>query len=118
MELIIIDIAQAQDIFGNGYEVFLERAGEIREFREEFRALNKTLREKSSILREQSRIRKERVQFERDRATTEMLEVQSEKIRQKLSQTKKKTLSIEEMRIMMTQNPDFLEGDSFNDEEE
>ena len=109
---------RAKDEADRRHEVFLERAGEIREFREEFRALNKTLREKSSILREQSRIRKEKVQFERDRATTEMLEVQSEKIRQKLSQTKKKTLSIEEMRIMMTQNPDFLEGDSSNDEEE
>jgi hypothetical protein len=47
-----------------------------------------------------------------------MLEEQSAKIREKLSQTKKKTLSIEEMRILMTQNPDFLESSPDIEEEE
>ena len=109
---------RAKDEADRRHKVFLERLEEIRGLREEFRALNKVLREKSSILKEQSRIRKERIQIERDRATTEMLEEQSARIREKLSQTKKKTLSIEEMRIMMTQNPDFLEINSINDEEE
>ncbi|MFX0014223.1 MAG: hypothetical protein ACFFB2_07010 [Promethearchaeota archaeon] len=109
---------RAKDEADRRHKEFLEKAEEIRGLREEFRNLNKTLREKSGILKEQSRIQKERVQFERDRATAEMLEVQSAKIREKLSQTKKKTLSIEEMRIMMTQNPDFLEINSASDEEE
>ncbi len=109
---------RAKDEADRRHKVFLERLEEIRGLREEFRALNKVLREKSSILKEQSRIRKERIQIERDRATAEMLEEQSARIREKLSQTKKKTLSIEEMRIMMTQNPDFLEINSINDEEE
>ena len=100
------------------HKEFLEKVEEIRGLREEFRALNKTIREKSSIFKEQNRIHKERIQIEHDRATAEMLEVQSAKIRVKLSQTKKKTLSIEEMRIMMTQNPDFLEIGSIGDEEE
>jgi len=109
---------RAKDEADRGHKVFLEKVEEIRGLREEFRAVNKTLREKSSILREQSRIRKERVQIERDRATAEMLEEQSAKIREKLSQTKKKTLSIEEMRILMTQNPDFLESSPDHEEEE
>lgn len=109
---------RAKDEADRRHKEFLEKAEEIRVLRDEFRALNKTLREKSSILREQSRIQKERVQIERDRATAEMLEEQSEKIRKKLSQTKKKTLSIDEMRIMMTQNPDFLDDKSSNREEE
>lgn len=100
---------RAKDEADNRHKEFLERAGEIRGLREEFRELNKTLREKSGIFKEQSRVRKERVQIERDRATAEMLEEQSEIIKEKLSHKKKKTLSIEEMRIMMTQNPDFLE---------
>ncbi|MHA2244606.1 MAG: DUF7121 family protein [Candidatus Hodarchaeales archaeon] len=109
---------RAKDEADRRHKEFLEKAEEIRGLREEFRALNKILRDKSSIFREQSRVRKERIQVERDRATAEMLEVQSAKIREKLSQTRKKTLSIEEMRIMMDQNPDFLEVDTFGDEEE
>ncbi|MHA1214502.1 MAG: DUF7121 family protein [Candidatus Hodarchaeales archaeon] len=100
------------------HKAFVEKAEEIRRLREEFRQLNKILREKSSIFREQNRLRKERVQLERDQASAEMLEIQSAKIQKKLSQRKKKTLSIEEMRIMMTQNPDFLELDSVDNEEE
>ncbi|MHA2304780.1 MAG: DUF7121 family protein [Candidatus Hodarchaeales archaeon] len=103
---------RAKDEADNRHKEFLEKAEEIRGLREEFRELNKTLREKSSIFKEQSRVRKERVQIERDRATAEMLEEQSEIIKEKLSHKKKKTLSIEEMRIMMTQNPDFLESES------
>ncbi|UCE15035.1 MAG: hypothetical protein JSV04_07610 [Candidatus Heimdallarchaeota archaeon] len=109
---------RAKDEADRRHQEFLEKAEEIRVLRDEFRALNKTLREKSSIFKEQSRIQKERVQIERDRATAEMLEEQSEKIRKKLSQTKKKTLSIDEMRIMMTQNPDFLEESPVDEEEE
>jgi len=100
---------RAKDEADNRHKDFLERADEIRGLREEFRELNKTLREKSGIFKEQNRVRKERVQIERDRATADMLEEQSEIIKEKLSHKKKKTLSIEEMRIMMTQNPDFLE---------
>lgn len=100
---------RAKDEADNRHKDFLERAEEIRGLREEFRELNKTLREKSGIFKEQNRVRKERVQIERDRATADMLEEQSEIIKEKLSHKKKKTLSIEEMRIMMTQNPDFLE---------
>ncbi|MFX0185191.1 MAG: hypothetical protein ACFE95_19085, partial [Candidatus Hodarchaeota archaeon] len=100
---------RAKDEADRRHKEFLERAEEIKVLREEFRALNKTLREKSSIFKEQSRMRKEKIQFERDRATSEMLEAQSAKIQEKLSLKKKKTLSIEEMRIMMTQNPDFLD---------
>ncbi len=109
---------RAKDEADHRHQVFLEKAEEIRVLRDEFRSLNKILREKSSILREQSRILKERVQIERDRATTEMLETQSAKISEKLSQSKKKTLSIEEMRIMMTHHPDFLESTPNKEEEE
>lgn len=109
---------RAKDEADSRHKEFLEKVEEIRGLREEFRALNKTLREKSSILREQSRVRNERVQIERDRATAEMIEEQSAKIREKLSQTKKKTLSIEEMRILMTQNPDFLDSTSEREEKE
>lgn len=109
---------RAKDEADRRHKEFLEKVDEIRVLRDEFRTLNKTLREKSSILREQSRIQKERIQIERDRVTAEMLEAQSAKIREKLSHTKKKTLSIEEMRIMMTQNPDFLESSPDREEEE
>jgi uncharacterized coiled-coil DUF342 family protein len=109
---------RAKDEADRSHKEFLERAEEIKILRDEFRALNKTLREKSSIFREQSRLRKEKIQFARDRATAEMLEAQSAKIQEKLSHKKKKTLSIEEMRIMMTQNPDFLDLESSEDEEE
>ncbi|MFX0150560.1 MAG: hypothetical protein ACFFAJ_07280 [Candidatus Hodarchaeota archaeon] len=109
---------RAKDEADRCHKEFLERAEEIKVLRDEFRALNKALREKSSIFKEQSRLQKEKVQIERDRATAEMLEVQSAKIQEKLSHKKKKTLSIEEMRIMMTQNPDFLDLESSEDEEE
>ncbi len=109
---------RAKDEADNRHKDFLERAEEIRGLREEFRELNKALREKSGIFKEQNRVRKERVQIERDRATAEMLEEQSEIIKEKLSHKKKKTLSIEEMRIMMTQNPDFLELTEDIDEED
>ena len=46
-----------------------------------------------------------------------MLEIQSAKIQEKLSQKKKKTLSIDEMRIMMSQNPEFLEMETGDEEE-
>ncbi|MHA2226793.1 MAG: DUF7121 family protein [Candidatus Hodarchaeales archaeon] len=109
---------RAKDEADRRHNEFLEKAEKIRTLREEFRTLNKTLREKSSIFREQRRERKEKIQIERDRATAEMLEFQSAKISAKLSQSKKKTLSIEEMRIMMTQNPEFLEQTPVEDEEE
>ncbi len=108
----------AKDEADRQHKEFIEKAEEIRELREEFRAINKTLREKSSIFKEQSRIRKEKVQIQRDRATAEMIEEQSAIIKEKLSHKKKKTLSIEEMRIMMTQNPDFLGSEMAIDEEE
>jgi len=108
---------KAKDEADLKHKLFLERAEEIRELREEFRGISKILREKSSIFREHSKLRKERVQIERDRATAEMLEIQSAKIQEKLSQKKKKTLSIDEMRIMMSQNPEFLEMDTIDEEE-
>jgi uncharacterized coiled-coil DUF342 family protein len=109
---------RAKDEADSRHKEFLEKAEEIRGLREEFRELNKNLRDKSGIFKEQSRVRKERVQIERDRATAEMIEEQSAIIQEKLSHKKKKTLSIEEMRIMMTQNPDFLEMDSEKDDAE
>lgn len=109
---------RAKDEADSRHKEFLEKAEEIRGLREEFRELNKNLRDKSGIFKEQSRVRKERVQIERDRATAEMIEEQSAIIQEKLSHKKKKTLSIEEMRIMMTQNPDFLEMDSEKDDTE
>ncbi|WP_455143063.1 DUF7121 family protein [Candidatus Hodarchaeum mangrovi] len=108
---------KAKDEADLKHKLFLERAEEIRELREEFRGIGKTLREKSSIFKEHNKLRKERVQLERDRATAEMLEIQSAKIQEKLSQKKKKTLSIDEMRIMMSQNPEFLEMDTIDEEE-
>ncbi|MFW9854043.1 MAG: hypothetical protein ACFFFG_03255 [Candidatus Thorarchaeota archaeon] len=108
---------RAKDEADRRHKEFLDRTEELRELREEFRNINKILREKSSIFKEQRRIQREQVQLERDRATAEMLEEQSEKIKERLSQKKKKTLSIEEMRIMMTQTPDFLDL-SLSDEEE
>ncbi|MFX0084572.1 MAG: hypothetical protein ACFFAU_02780 [Candidatus Hodarchaeota archaeon] len=109
---------RAKDEADNRHKEFLEKAEEIKGLREEFRELNRNLREKSGVFKEQSRMRKERVQIERDRATAEMLEEQSAIIKEKLSLKKKKTLSIEEMRIMMTQNPDFLEMGTDEDVEE
>ena len=109
---------RAKDEADSRHKEFLEKAEEIRGLREEFRELNKNLRDKSGIFKEQSRVRKERVQIERDRATAEMIEEQSAIIQEKLSHKKKKTLSIEEMRIMMTQNPDFLEMNSEKDDAE
>ncbi|MFW9777317.1 MAG: hypothetical protein ACFFE8_00605 [Candidatus Heimdallarchaeota archaeon] len=109
---------RAKDEADRQHKEFLDRTEELRELREEFRNINKILREKSSIFKEQRRIQREQVQLERDRATAEMLEEQSEKIKERLSQKKKKTLSIEEMRIMMTQTPDFLDLSLSDDEEE
>lgn len=109
---------KAKDNADRFHKEFLQNSEEIRSQREEFRKLNKILREKSSIFREQSRLQKEKVQLERQRTTAAMLEEQSAKIQAKLSQKKKKTLSIEEMRIMMTSKPDFLELDSNNEEED
>ncbi|NHJ01969.1 MAG: hypothetical protein EAX86_07470 [Candidatus Heimdallarchaeota archaeon] len=108
----------AKDEADRRHKEFIEKAEEIRQLREEFRGINKSLREKSGIFKEQSRIQKEKVQIQRDRATAEMIEEQSAIIKEKLSQKKKKTLSIEEMRIMMTQNPDFLGSEMILDEEE
>lgn len=109
---------RAKDEADRQHKEFLQHADELRGQREGFRAINKTLREKSSIFKEQRRVQREQVQLERDRATTEMLEEQSEIIKERLSRKKKKTLSIEEMRIMMTQNPDFLDLDASIEEEE
>ena len=109
---------RAKDEADHQHKEFLQRAAELRLHRDEFRAMNKILREKSSIFKEQRRIQREQVQLERDRATTEMIEEQSEIIKERLSHKKKKTLSIEEMRIMMTQTPDFLDSTISDDEGE
>ncbi len=107
---------KAKDEADQSHKEFLKKAEEIKNLRDDFRELNKTLREKSGIFKERSRMQKERVQIERDRATAEMLEEQSVKIQEKLSHKKRKTLSIEEMRIMMTQNPEFLDLNADDDE--
>ncbi len=99
---------KAKDDADKCHKAFLERANAIRKFREEFRELNKVLRDKSSIFREQNRVQKERVQIEREKASAELLEEQTAIIQEKLSSKKKKVLTFEEMRIMMTQDPDFL----------
>ncbi|MHA2289503.1 MAG: DUF7121 family protein [Promethearchaeota archaeon] len=109
---------KAKDEADRCHKTFLERADEIRVLRDEFRALNKSLREKSSIFREQNRAQKERVQLEREKASAEILEEQKAIIQEKLSSKKKKVLSIEEMRIMMNQDPDFLSSDEMLEEEE
>jgi uncharacterized coiled-coil DUF342 family protein len=108
---------KAKDDADQCHKVFLEKADEIRTLREEFRALNKNLREKSSIFKEQNRIQKQKVQLEREKASSELLEEQKAIIQEKLSTKKKKVLSIEEMRIMMTQDPDFLAGEESIDDE-
>lgn len=110
---------KAKDEADRCHKVFLEKVEEIRGLREEFRNLNKSLREKSSIFREQSKIQKEKVQLERERVSAEALEEQKIIIQEKLSSKKKKVLSIEEMRIMMSTDPDFLsedEDDSLDEE--
>jgi len=99
---------KAKDDADKCHKVFLDCANAIRKLREEFRELNKELRDKSSIFREQNRVQKERVQIEREKASAELLEEQKIIIEEKLSTKKKKVLTFEEMRIMMTQNPDFL----------
>ena len=99
---------KAKDDADKCHKDFLERANAIRKLREEFRELNKVLRDKSSIFREQNRVQKERVQIEREKASAELLEEQKAIIEEKLSTKKKKILTFEEMRIMMTQDPDFL----------
>lgn len=99
---------KAKDDADKCHKDFLERANAIRKLREEFRELNKVLRDKSSIFREQNRVQKERVQIEREKASAELLEEQKAIIEEKLSTKKKKVLTFEEMRIMMTQDPDFL----------
>jgi len=111
---------KAKDDADKCHKVFLERANAIRKLREEFRELNKALRDKSSIFREQNRVQKERVQIEREKASAELLEEQKAIIEGKLSTKKKKVLTFEEMRIMMTQDPNFLhdDDDSSSDEEE
>jgi uncharacterized coiled-coil DUF342 family protein len=111
---------KAKDDADKCHKIFLERADAIRKFREEFRELNKALRDKSSIFREQNRMQKERVQIKREQASAELLEEQKAIIQEKLSAKKKKVLTFEEMRIMMTQNPDFLhdEDESVVEEEE
>jgi len=111
---------KAKDDADKCHNAFLERANAIRKLREEFRELNKVLRDKSSIFREQNRVQKERVQIEREKASAELLEEQKAIIEKKLSTKKKKVLTFEEMRIMMTQDPDFLhdDDDSSSDEEE
>ncbi|PWI47946.1 hypothetical protein CEE45_09225 [Candidatus Heimdallarchaeota archaeon B3_Heim] len=108
---------KAKDEADTCHKLFLERADEIRTLRDEFRGLNKSLREKSSIFREQNRAQKERVQLEREKASAEILEEQKAIIQEKLSSKKKKVLSIEEMRIMMSQDPDFLSNDDVLEEE-
>ncbi len=108
---------KAKDEADTCHKLFLERADEIRTLRDEFRGLNKSLREKSSIFREQNRAQKERVQLEREKASAEILEEQKAIIQEKLSSKKKKVLSIEEMRIMMSQDPDFLSSDDVLEEE-
>ncbi|MHA1443196.1 MAG: DUF7121 family protein [Candidatus Hodarchaeales archaeon] len=111
---------KAKDDADKCHKDFLERANAIRKLREEFRELNKVLRDKSSIFREQNRVQKERVQIEREKASAELLEEQKAIIEEKLSTKKKKILTFEEMRIMMTQDPDFLheKNESVPEEEE
>ncbi|MHA1237301.1 MAG: hypothetical protein ACTSQ9_06560, partial [Candidatus Hodarchaeales archaeon] len=111
---------KAKDDADKCHKDFLERANAIRKLREEFRELNKVLRDKSSIFREQNRVQKERVQIEREKASAELLEEQKAIIEEKLSTKKKKILTFEEMRIMMTQDPDFLheKNESIPEEEE
>ncbi len=110
---------KAKDDADRCHKLFIKKADEIRGLREEFRSLNKSLRGKSSIFREQNRIQKEKVQLEREKASAEVLEEQKAIIQEKLNTKKKKILSIEEMRVMMTLDPDFLSfDDSFNEEEE
>ncbi len=111
---------KAKDDADKCHKIFLEKADAIRKFREEFRELNKALRDKSSIFREQNRMQKERVQIKREQASAELLEEQKAIIQEKLSTKKKKVLTFEEMRIMMTQDPDFLhdEDELIFDEEE
>jgi uncharacterized coiled-coil DUF342 family protein len=110
---------KAKDEADKCHKTFLERADAIRKLREEFRELNKVLRDKSSIFREQNKMQKERFQIEREKASAELLEEQKAIITEKLSGKKKKVLTFEEMRIMMTQDPDFLsEDDELLPEEE
>jgi uncharacterized coiled-coil DUF342 family protein len=111
---------KAKDDADKCHKDFLERANAIRKLREEFRELNKVLRDKSSIFREQNRVQKERVQIKREKASAELLEEQKAIIEKKLSTKKKKVLTFEEMRIMMTQDPDFLheKNESVPEEEE
>lgn len=111
---------KAKDDADKCHKDFLERANAIRKLREEFRELNKVLRDKSSIFREQNRVQKERVQIKREKASAELLEEQKAIIEEKLSTKKKKVLTFEEMRIMMTQDPDFLheKNESVPEEEE
>jgi hypothetical protein len=65
-------------------------------------------------------VQKERVQIKREKASAELLEEQKAIIEEKLSTKKKKVLTFEEMRIMMTQDPDFLheKNESVPEEEE
>lgn len=97
------------------HENFVKVSEEVRGLKKDFRNINKDFKEKLSIYRDNMKKRKEETKQLRQEATQAMLSEQTEKIQEKLSKTKKKALSMDEMRILMSQDPDYL---GFNAAEE
>ncbi|MFX0113368.1 MAG: coiled-coil protein [Candidatus Hodarchaeota archaeon] len=98
----------------HNHKLFLERAEEVRKLREQIREFSKEIREKSEILRNVQTKRRQTARVVRDAEVRRVMDEKAKVLLDRMGSEKqrgKRTLTFDEMQVLMSQD-DFFAGEA------